>query len=39
MPGLVDLVGHGDGNPGRIGIWRGWRNLMLMIQGLEILQR
>ncbi len=32
------LARKSDGDPGWITIWRGWRNLMLMIQGLEILQ-
>lgn len=31
------LARKGDGTPGWITIWRGWRNLMLMVDGLETL--
>ena len=33
------LARKGDGTPGWITIWRGWRNLMLMVDGLETLRQ
>lgn len=33
------LARRGDGDPGWITIWRGWRNLMIMCAGLDLLRK
>ena len=33
------LARKGDGEPGWITIWRGWRKLLLMVEGVELYQK
>jgi len=33
------LARKGDGNPGWITIWRGWQNIMIMCDGLELMRK